>query len=52
MKPGLVIRAEHLTLHFDPDIWGPVDPNIFDPSRLLNNKSLVRYSFLLLSNFF
>jgi len=29
----MLVRAEHMTLHFEPDLWGPVDPSIFDPSR-------------------
>nr|QEV83799.1 cytochrome P450 [Brachionus rotundiformis] len=33
MTPGLVIRIDHRAIHFDPDLWGPVDPNEFFPLR-------------------
>ena len=37
---GLEIRVNNLALHFNPDLWGPVDPNVFYPSRYFfkNNK--------------
>lgn len=30
---GAAIAADVYTLHFDPDLWGPTDPKIFDPDR-------------------
>nr|QVK45580.1 cytochrome P450 [Brachionus paranguensis] len=33
MTPGLVIRIDHRAIHFDRELWGPVDPNEFFPSR-------------------
>ncbi|CAF0869176.1 unnamed protein product [Brachionus calyciflorus] len=30
---GLVIAVDVLSLHFDTDLWGPVDPNLFHPER-------------------
>lgn len=27
------IAVDVLSLHFDPELWGPVDPNTFYPSR-------------------
>lgn len=33
MTPGLNVRCDHLTIHFDPEYWGPSDPYDFNPSR-------------------
>ena len=30
---GTRIAADMYTLHYDPDLWGPVDPQIFYPER-------------------
>nr|UOU03273.1 cytochrome P450 3045C1-1 [Brachionus rubens] len=30
---GLVIAVDVLSLHFDEELWGPVDPNLFYPLR-------------------
>ncbi|CAF1568429.1 unnamed protein product [Didymodactylos carnosus] len=30
---GTRIAIDMYTLHFDPDLWGPVDPHIFYPKR-------------------
>ena len=29
----LVIAVDALSLHFDPEVWGPIDPNEFYPLR-------------------
>lgn len=31
---GLVIAVDVLSVHFNPEYWGDVDPNTFYPSRL------------------
>lgn len=33
MTPGLVVRINHIGIHFDSDLWGPEDPNKFYPLR-------------------
>ncbi|CAF3587341.1 unnamed protein product [Rotaria sp. Silwood1] len=30
---GSVIQPDVLSIHYDPDLWGPEDPNIFLPER-------------------
>ncbi|CAF3792025.1 unnamed protein product [Rotaria sp. Silwood1] len=30
---GCVIQPDVLSVHYDPDLWGPEDPNIFLPER-------------------
>ena len=30
---NLVVSVDVMSLHFDADLWGPVDPNLFYPSR-------------------
>jgi cytochrome P450 len=30
---GAVIQADIISLHFDPNLWGPEDPNLFIPER-------------------
>ncbi|CAF1691487.1 unnamed protein product, partial [Rotaria sp. Silwood1] len=30
---GSVIQPDVLTIHYDPDLWGPEDPKIFLPER-------------------
>ena len=29
------VMADVLSIHYDKDLWGPVDPSIFYPLRLL-----------------
>jgi cytochrome P450 len=29
----LTIAVDVMSVHFDPEIWGPVDPNEFYPAR-------------------
>ena len=29
----LAIVIDVLSIHFDPKLWGPVDPNVFYPQR-------------------
>ena len=33
MTPGLIIRIDHHAIHFDQELWGPVDPYEFYPLR-------------------
>ncbi len=33
LEEGVNVRCDVLTIHFDSELWGPTDPNIFDPSR-------------------
>ncbi len=33
MTPDLIVRVDHLSIHFDSELWGPTDPHVFDPSR-------------------
>lgn len=30
---GLVIRVDHLALHYNEELWGPIDPKEFYPLR-------------------
>jgi cytochrome P450 len=32
---GSIIKADILTIHFNPDLWGPEDPHEFIPERHL-----------------
>ena len=29
----MIIRVDHLALHYNPELWGPRDPNEFYPLR-------------------
>jgi hypothetical protein len=29
----MTICADVLSIHYDPEIWGPTDPNVFYPPR-------------------
>jgi len=33
MTRDLIVRIDHMAIHFDPDLWGPTDPYVFDPLR-------------------
>lgn len=33
IEAGSVIQADMYTIHYDPDLWGPEDPNKFIPER-------------------
>ena len=33
MTEGLIVTADVLTLHYDKEHWGVVDPNVFYPLR-------------------
>ncbi|CAF1202831.1 unnamed protein product [Rotaria magnacalcarata] len=35
---GTCIAADMFTLHFDADLWGPVDPHIFYPERFATKR--------------
>lgn len=43
IKPGMCVRADQLTIHFDSELWGPTDPNIFDPSRHQKKRNPLGY---------
>lgn len=36
---GVNVVVDVLSIHYDPVIWGPVDPNIFYPERFLTQRS-------------
>ncbi len=42
------ICADVLSIHYDPEVWGPTDPNIFYPQRLLK---IICSDFFIESNF-
>jgi hypothetical protein len=29
----MVVQANVWSIHYDPDIWGPTDPHVFEPER-------------------
>ena len=33
MTEGLQVRIDHMAIHFDADLWGPISPYEFYPSR-------------------
>jgi cytochrome P450 len=33
IEEGSVIQPDMYTIHYDPDLWGPEDPNVFLPER-------------------
>ncbi|CAF1405308.1 unnamed protein product, partial [Rotaria sordida] len=35
---GTIVNIDMYTLHFDPDLWGPVDPNTFYPERFATKR--------------
>ncbi|CAF1145873.1 unnamed protein product [Adineta steineri] len=35
---GTIIGIDMLTLHFDNDLWGPVDPHVFYPERFATKR--------------
>ncbi|CAF1488168.1 unnamed protein product [Rotaria sordida] len=35
---GTIVSIDMYTLHFDPDLWGPVDPNTFYPERFATKR--------------
>ncbi|CAF4773663.1 unnamed protein product, partial [Rotaria sp. Silwood2] len=35
---GTIVTVDMYTIHFDPDLWGPVDPNVFDPERFATKR--------------
>lgn len=45
---NLTIEVDVLSVHYDPDIYGPVDPNEFYPQRLTPS----RFSILTLTTFY
>ncbi|CAF3598019.1 unnamed protein product [Rotaria sp. Silwood1] len=30
---GTIVTVDIYSVHFDPDLWGPIDPNVFYPER-------------------
>ena len=30
---GVVVKIDILDLHMDPDLFGPIDPELFEPER-------------------
>ncbi|CAF3954626.1 unnamed protein product [Rotaria sp. Silwood1] len=35
---GTIVTVDMYTIHFDPDLWGPVDPNVFYPERFATKR--------------
>ena len=35
---GTIITTDIYKLHFDPELWGPVDPHVFDPERFATKR--------------
>ena len=49
---NLVFLIKVLSIHYDPVLWGPVDPNIFYPERFLTDRNPAAYlPFGLFQNF-
>ena len=38
IPPGTVITADVYKLHFDPELWGPIDPHVFEPERFATKR--------------
>ena len=36
---GMNIVVDVMSIHFDPVLWGPVDPNVFYPERFLTERN-------------
>lgn len=36
---GMNIVVDVLSLHYDPVLWGPVDPELFYPERFLTERN-------------
>ena len=39
MPEGLLVVVDVLSIHFDKELWGPVDPNRFWPERFATNRA-------------
>ncbi|CAF1280785.1 unnamed protein product [Rotaria magnacalcarata] len=35
IEKGSIIQPDIFSIHYDPDLWGPEDPNLFIPERHL-----------------
>jgi cytochrome P450 len=35
---GTTVTVDMYKLHFDPDLWGPVDPHVFHPERFATKR--------------
>ncbi|CAF1169661.1 unnamed protein product [Rotaria sp. Silwood1] len=35
---GIIVTVDIYSVHFDPDLWGPVDPNVFYPERFATKR--------------
>lgn len=38
IPPGTVIVSDVYKLHFDPELWGPIDPHVFEPERFATKR--------------
>lgn len=47
---GLEIVVDVLSLHFDPELWGPVDPNKFYPLRFSTEFKRNKLAFMSFGN--
>ncbi|CAF0926279.1 unnamed protein product [Rotaria sordida] len=43
IEKGSVIQPDIFSLHYDPNLWGPDDPNLFIPERHLTRRHPVAY---------
>ncbi|CAF0980556.1 unnamed protein product [Rotaria sp. Silwood1] len=43
IEKGSAIQPDVLSLHYDPDLWGPDDPNLFVPERHLTRRHPMAY---------
>ena len=30
---GMMVQSNSMVLHYDPELWGPTDPTLFEPER-------------------
>nr|QUF59376.1 cytochrome p450 CYP3045A1 [Brachionus angularis] len=40
---NLTIIVDVLSVHYDPDLWGPVDPNVFYPLRFAQSRNSLAF---------
>jgi cytochrome P450 len=40
---GTVVQADIYSIHYDSDLWGPVDPHQFYPERHMTKRHLLAY---------
>ncbi|XP_023933140.1 cytochrome P450 3A29-like [Lingula anatina] len=40
---GLSVQADVLSIHADPEVWGPTDPSVFEPERFSPENKATRH---------